>query len=167
MENSRTSIFKYIIKYGFIFGISSILFSLCIYFSGNYTIKNLFHASSFMLINISCIVISLSVFKKKNHNSLTIRESLIVDVGLTVFGGLIAILWKQLFIHILDPSILDKIYDKNFEITTRNSTELAQKDIDRNKYLTKKYTSPLEQIIIALIENLLLGFLLSFIMANY
>lgn len=152
---------KYIIKYGLIMGLASIILSLYIYLTGYYTKQGSIHRLLLFLIIVTSVLIGLITFK--NNNNISLVEALKISIGISLLGGLIAILWKVLLIHAIDPGIIDQINEKHFRRLTENSLELTQNDIDRKLTITRTYTSPLILISIALNENLFWGLILGLI----
>ncbi|WP_405207460.1 DUF4199 domain-containing protein [Aquimarina sp. LLG6339-5] len=162
MKSKSIPIKKYILKYGLFLGIISIIFSLLIYLTGFYTNQNLFHAFTFFLLILSSIILGLLAFKKKNE-FISIGEALKIGIGITVLGGILVVLWKILLMEVIDPEIITQIEDKHIKRIAETSNDFTQENIDRKIAITKKFTSPLIQIGIALIENLFIGFLFSLI----
>ena len=154
---------KYIIKYGLIMGVVSIILSLSIYLTGHYTKQSSIHSLLFFFIIVISIIIGLIAFKKNNNDYISLVEALKISIGISLLGGLIAIVWKVLLIHAIDPGIIDQINEKHFRRLTENSLELTQNDVDRKLAITRIYTSPLILISIALNENLFWGLILGLI----
>ncbi|MGY3793548.1 DUF4199 domain-containing protein [Aquimarina sp. 433] len=163
MESKSIPIKKYILKYGLIYGLLTILFGLYTYLTGDYAKQNLFHASVLSLITISSIITAIISFKKSNDNFINLKEALKIGIGVAILGGLIAVLWKLILIKVIDPGIITELGDKQIKIIAENATDFTQENIDRKIAITKKYTSPLIQIVAAIGVNLFMGFLFSLI----
>lgn len=145
---------KHIIIYGLLFGIVSIIFSISNYLMGFYTKQGITHFFVLLFITVVSIMIGLIAFKKNNNNYISLIEAIKISIGISLLGGLIAILWKILLIHFIDPGIIDQINEKNFKKLAENSIELTKKDIESRTALTKKHISPLILTSMALVEDL-------------
>ncbi|WP_299247971.1 DUF4199 domain-containing protein [uncultured Aquimarina sp.] len=146
---------RHILKYGVIFGIATIIYNLSFYFldysDNKFTITRLF---ILLFIITGSTLLGLLTFKKNNNNCISLKEALKISIGISLIGGLIAILWKILLIHVIDSGIIDQYKENNFKRLAESSLEFTQKDIDRRMAITKTYSSPLIMIYRRLVENL-------------
>jgi len=163
MKSKSIPMKKYIITYGVLFGIMTIIFSLFTYLTGNYTKQNLFHVAALLSITALCITIGMIMFKKNNDHYISLVEALKIGIGIAVLGGLLAVLWRILLINVIDPEIITQLEDKQIKLIAETSNDFTQENIDRKIAITQKYTSPLIQIGAAIAENLFLGFLFGLI----
>ncbi len=163
MENKSISIKKYILKYGILFGIASVILSFIIYKTGNYVKQNLFHSTILFFITITAIMIGLIIFKKKNKGYISLSEGLKIGIGISIIGGLIAVLWKILLLKVIDPEIINIITENHFKRIVENSTDFTQENLDKQIAIVQEYTSPFTMVWTALAEDLFVGFLLSLI----
>lgn len=154
---------KYILKYGVLFGIASIIFSLTSYLTGNYTDQGVFHLIILFFITITSIIAGLLIFKKNNNGYMSLGEALKISIGISLLGGLMAILWKVLLIKVIDPEIITQIEDKQIKRIAKTATNFTQENIERKIAITRKYTSPIRMILIALAEDLINGILFGLI----
>ncbi|WP_299438814.1 DUF4199 domain-containing protein [uncultured Aquimarina sp.] len=163
MKSKIIPVRKYIIKYGIVLGIATVIFSFFIYLTGHYTEQNLFHAAIFFLITLSCIMTGLIAFKNNNDKYISLGEALKIGIGISLLGGLIAILWKILLIKVIDPGIIIQLENNHIKRIAEASSDFTQEQIDRKMALTRKSISPIRMITTALISDLLGGFLISLI----
>ena len=63
MEENSPPLYKHILKYGILFGITNIIFRFLTYIRGNYTKQGLFHLISLLFITIASITTGLMMFK--------------------------------------------------------------------------------------------------------
>ncbi|WP_378172212.1 DUF4199 domain-containing protein [Aquimarina sp. SS2-1] len=154
---------KHILKYGILFGIASILFGVTTYLTGNYTKQGLIHLIILLVITLSSIMAGLLMFKKNNNGYISLGEALKISIGITLLGGFMAILWKVMLLNVIDPEIITQIEDKHIKRIAENSADFTQENIERKIAITKKYTSPLRMILIALAEDLFNGSLFGLI----
>ncbi|MDH7447214.1 DUF4199 domain-containing protein [Aquimarina sp. 2201CG14-23] len=163
MKNKSISIKKYILKYGILYGIIGIIFSLLLYLTENYTKQNLLFPSISFFITISTIILGLMVYKKNNNGYISLKEALKIGIGISLLGGLMVILWKILLTQVIDPEIITQIEDIQIKRLAEKFPNFTQKNMDQHIAITRKYTSPLALLTIALTEHLFLGFLISLI----
>ncbi|MHA7057606.1 DUF4199 domain-containing protein [Aquimarina sp. M1] len=154
VKSKSIPIKKHIIRYGFIFGVASVIFSLASYLTDNYVEPGLFHLIILLLITMTSITAGLLMFKKSNNGYINLSEALKIAIGISLLGGLMAILWKVLLINIIDPEIITQIEDKQIKRVVKNSIDLSHESINRSIAATKKYTSPMRMIVRALVEDL-------------
>ncbi|WP_108803782.1 DUF4199 domain-containing protein [Aquimarina sp. Aq107] len=163
MESKSIPIKKYILTYGLLFGIASIILSFTFYLTGNYVKQNLLHSAILFSITVFFIIFGLLVFKKNNNGFISLIEALKIGIGIAILGGLMAVLWKIILLKQIDPNIINQFEDKQIKRIAEMSSDLTQKNIEEKIKITKKYTSPLRMTITALIEDTFVGFLLSLI----
>ncbi|WP_162144476.1 DUF4199 domain-containing protein [Aquimarina latercula] len=162
MKSKSIPIKTYILKYGAFLGVISVIFSLVIYLTGYYTNQNLFHYLILFLIIVFSNMLGLIAYKKKNE-FISLKEALKIGIGITMLGGLIAILWKIMLMQVIDPEIITQLENKQIKRIAEVSKDLTQENIDRKIAITQKFTSPLVLIGIAIVENFFIGFFLSLI----
>lgn len=148
---------KHILTYGIIFGIASIILSLSAYILGYYTKQGTIHTTILFLVTAGSIIIGLLKFKKNNNGYISVGGALKIAIGISLLGGLIAILWKVLLLHVIDPTIIDQLKEDGFKRLIKTSTELTKEKIKRRVALTDKYTTPIIMVYMALIEDLING----------
>ncbi|WP_298546073.1 DUF4199 domain-containing protein [uncultured Aquimarina sp.] len=153
----RISIKTHILKYGLVCGMVTIIFNFLTYLMGNYTKQNIFHAIIFLLITTSSIILGMIMFKKTNDNYISLGEALKTGIGIAILGGFLTIVWKILLIKVIDPDIITQLEEKHVKHIIDNSYDFSQENIEKQIAITRKYSSPLIQIVANIVENLFLG----------
>ncbi|GAA3516379.1 hypothetical protein GCM10022393_33100 [Aquimarina addita] len=102
-------------------------------------------------------------FKKNNNSFISLKEALKIGIGISVIGGLIAILWKILLIKVIDPEIIQELEKIQIKQYVEESSDFTDENMNSIIKTIKKFTSPPIMILFALIEDLFLGFLISLI----
>ncbi|MBW1295739.1 DUF4199 domain-containing protein [Aquimarina litoralis] len=162
---------KYIIKYGIILGVATIIHVLSFNFlkelENKLTITHLFVLTIgfliLLFITIVSILLGLKAFKKNNDGYISLKEALKISIGIALIGGLIAMLCDILRIHVIDSGFIDQMNENNFKKLVENSTEITQKDIDRRMAITKRVNSPLIMISRSMAAHLCSGILFGLI----
>ncbi len=108
-------------------------------------------------------MVGLIDYKKNNEGFIVLKQTFKIGIGISLLGGLIAILWKILLIHIIDPGVIDMIKESNFKRIVEKSTDLTQENLNQQIAIVNEYTSPFVMIWTALAEDLFVGFLVSLI----
>nr|WP_246615834.1 DUF4199 domain-containing protein [Aquimarina litoralis] len=146
---------KHILKYGAILGIATIIYNFpfkLLEESGDYlTRPRLF---VLLFITVGSIFLGLKALKKNNDGYISLKEALQVSIGISIIGGLIAVLWRILLMHVIDTGIIDQINENHFKQVVENSTEFTQKDVERRMAIAKTRNSPLIMISRRMIEQL-------------
>ncbi|MBW1295745.1 DUF4199 domain-containing protein [Aquimarina litoralis] len=163
MKSKSIPIKKYVIQYGFLLGLSIIIYSLVNYSTGNYTTKSVFHYSILFLITLFSIVIGLISFKRKNNYFISLSEALKIGIGITVLGGFMVTFWEIIVLKVIDPEIITQFEDRQIKKIAETSKDFSQENIERKIAIIQKFTSPWIMIIKGLVEDIIVGFFLSFI----
>ncbi|SEL44970.1 Protein of unknown function [Aquimarina amphilecti] len=163
MKSKSIPIKKYILKYGVIFGIISVIFSLTTYLRGNYTNQGLFHLILLSFITIGSIMTGLLVFKSKNNNFISLLEALKIGVGISILGGILLTSWEVLLIHYIDPEIITQLEDAQIKKVAESSANFTQEEIEKKIKMTQRNTSAMSWILLGFIEDLIVGFLISLV----
>lgn len=163
MKGKIIPIREAIIKFGVIFGIARIIFSLTSYLSGYYANQGLAHLIILFFITVISIVIGQLIFKKSNNGFISLREALKISIGISLLGGLMAVLWKVLLIKVIDPEIITQLEDNHIKRIAETSADFTQENIERTLAINKKHSSSWRMITKAIIEDLFYGFLFGLI----
>ncbi|WP_298546069.1 DUF4199 domain-containing protein [uncultured Aquimarina sp.] len=163
MKSKSIPIKKYIFKYSLLLGILIIIYNFLMYVTGNYTVKNLLHYLILFLLTVFSILIGLISFKKDNNFFINLGEALKIGIGITVFGGLLITLWEILLTKVIDPDIINQLTDVQIKKIAETSTDFTQENIDRKIEIVEKFSSPMIMLLIALLEDIIVGFFLSLI----
>lgn len=163
MLSKNNLIKKHIITYGFLFGILNITFSFLTYITGNYTKPGLFHFIVLLSITIICIITGLIFFKKNNNNYISLKEALIIGISISLIGGIMLTTWEISLIKLIDPEIITQLENNQIKKVAESSPNFTQEEIERKIAITRKNTSAISWFILALTEDLIVGFILSLI----
>ncbi|WP_219008114.1 DUF4199 domain-containing protein [Aquimarina litoralis] len=159
---------KHILKYGVILGVATVIYTLSFKLldeSGiKFTRTRLF---VLLFITIGSILLGLQVFKKNNDGYISLKEVLKISIGISLMGGLVAVLWRILRIHVIDTEFIDQVNENNFKRMLENSIEFTQKDIDRRMAIIKRMNSPLRMISRRMAEHLGHGIVIGYVLGLF
>jgi len=145
MEENKVSIRQYILNYGSLYGIISIVFSLMLFFLDMHYQNNPFQLVISLIIWATLIIIAFIAFKKDNEGFINLSECFKLGLGISLLGGLIGFLYFIILINFLDPEVLEKGFKYQSEIMRMNNPELSQEMINgfietQRKFSTLDYT---------------------------
>ena len=163
MEENKISIRQYIINYGLLFGIVSIVFSLMLFFLDMHYQNNPFQLVISLIIWTTLIIIAFIAYKKDNEGFINLSECFKLGLGISLLGGLIGFLYFLILINFLDTEVLEKGFKYQSEIMRMNNPELSQEMIDTAIEMQRKFSSPGIIFVFVMIFQLFIGFIISLI----
>ena len=163
MEESKVSIRQYILNYGSLLGIVSIIFSLMLFFLDMHYQNSPFQQIVSFIILSASIIIAFIAYKKDNEGFISLSECFKMGLGISLLGGLIGFLYFLILINFLDPEVLEKGFKYQSEIMRMNNPELSQEMIDTAIEMQRKFSSPGIIFVFVMIFQLFIGFIISLI----
>ncbi|MDY8137236.1 DUF4199 domain-containing protein [Aquimarina sp. 2201CG5-10] len=163
MKNNTLSARNYILKYGFVLGILSAIYSFILYLIGNMTNENWLFPIISAIILIGVINYGIYKHKLDNNGFLKLGNAIKIGIGIVLFGGIITIIWKAILFNVIDPNLSDQMLNAEIERIIANNPDLSQKQLDRNIAIAEKFGSIYVKSLYVLIENLLFGSIISLI----
>lgn len=157
---------KLVLIYGAILGFLTIAVSLFSYLSGQYTDQNLYHATILFLITFFSIGAGIVHFKKLNSH-ITLIKAFKIGIAISLLGGFIAILWKVLLLHVIDPDIIEQLKENQYKDTVQSYTTLSKENIEQKVAITERSTSPIRMITLALLSDLISGTIISLVISLF
>lgn len=149
---------------GAVLGLLLIIFTFILHFLD--AIQNQMLASMAWLIVIGGIVWAHSEYKKQNEGFMSYSQGLGIGVLVSLIGGLIVSVFSALLMHFIDPTILKNILNQ-----TRRKLEqdprMTDEIIEQTMSITETMMQPHWLIIISLISYLIVGLILSLIIAAF
>jgi len=161
MEAQKTSAKKFIINYGVLLGILSVLLGAVIYITNSYTDPHWIFSVLGVVVLIGVIVYAIKAFKKANGGFLTLGEALKVGIGTALIGGLIGVIWTLLLTNVLEPDYMQQVMEVQKEKMLDQG--LSEEQIEASAEMMEKFSSPLISVAASLIGNLFFGFIISLI----
>ena len=161
METQKTSAKKFIINYGVLLGILSVLLGAIIYITNNHADPHWIFSVLGFLILIVAIVMAIKAFKKANGGYLTLGQALKVGIGTALIGGLIGVIWTLLLTNVLEPDYMQQVMEVQKEKMLDQG--LSEEQIEASAEMMEKFSNPLISVAFSLIGNLFLGFVISLI----
>ena len=130
MEENKVDLRQYILNYGLLLGIVSVIFNLMLFFLDMHYQNDPFQQVVSFIILSASIIIPFIAYKKDNEAFINLSECFKMGLGISLLGGLIGFLYFLLVINFLDPEVLEKGFKYQSEIMRMNNPELSQEMID-------------------------------------
>lgn len=160
MENQTTTT-RTALKWGVIFGIISILYSTAIMVSGQIGNKALGYPV-YIIIAVG-IYLAMNDFKKENQGFMTYGQGLGLGTLMSAIIGLLSGFFSFAYMKFIDTTISDQIMSKAVEEMEKSGA--TDEQIDQAMEMTKMFMSPGSMFIFGLLGTVLIGFILSLIIA--
>ena len=157
MENS-TSVKSVAYPFGIVLALYSILYLILIYVF-NVSQTNWVVGLISKIVEIAIFIFALITFKKKNGNIISLKQALKVGLGIAVVGGLIAAVY--IFIHYtyIYPEFLQNMYDT--QVLAMSEQGLTAEQMEGALTWLEYTSSPWVYSVMAIIGNLIFGFIIS------
>ena len=161
MENQTTSATSIMMTYGLYSGLAAILLSVSVYAMGLHYDPPFWVSIVNVLISATLIYMGEKAFRTSNQGYLTFGEGLKIGMGISVVGGIIAIIYQQIFMNFIEPDFMTNM----MEITRQKLVEqnMSSEQIDQAMEMSQKFTGPGMQIAVGIIGILFFGFIISLI----
>ncbi len=164
MEENQPKTGKFALTYGLILGgIGAVLLFMLYSMDMHYQNEWPTVLISFGVM-IAMIIIGMIQFKKANHGFMSFGQALKVGVGICLISGIVGAIVYQIFTNFIDPEMISKTteFQRNKML---ESTALTAEQIDAQLEMGAKFQTPLMQVLIGLVGNIVLGFVFSLIPA--
>jgi len=149
------------IRYGLITGIITVIYSLILYLTELNTNTWLSWISTAILI--AGIVMAHKHFKTANGGFMSYGQGLSIGSILSVIVGALSGIFLYIYLKFIDSELIQRMQEKQYmEMERRGMTD---EQIEQATQMSQKLTSPEMMVIWAIIGTLLMGFILSLIIA--
>jgi hypothetical protein len=161
---SKKSIRDFILHYGNILGLISIVFGLMIFFLDlHYAQEN-----SVSLVNygvsVSVLVIALLDYKKTNNGLLSLGDSVKMGMGVFLISVFYVSIYTIILINFLDPETLNKSLEVTEMKILEQNPEISEDQLDQILSFQEKFSTPFVIITVLIIFSLVSGFFSSLIL---
>ncbi len=160
MEERKPTTGKIALKYGLIFGVIGIIFTLMLYSQElHYQIdlKRFFiNIALGLLFVVVGSILGMNEFKKGNNSYMSFGQGLKIGVGLSLISGIIAIIFSFVMTEVIDPDMQEKAI--NYATEMMQDAGMTEDQIDKQLAGQKEPNIPLN-IGIGLIFAIFIGFI--------
>ncbi|ARS34215.1 DUF4199 domain-containing protein [Pontibacter actiniarum] len=161
MTEKEPSVGSVALKWGFIFALVGVIFSLILMVSG--LAENRWLSSLAYLILIAGIVVAMKNYKEQNYGYMSYGQGL--GIGTIVSGvfGFLSGLFTWLYVEFVDTEYMGRVMEQQREEMIRQG--LTDEQIDAGMAMAENFQGPVTMILGATIVTLIIGFILSLIIS--
>lgn len=168
METQSAKPSKFILNYGLLLGIISVVLGVIMYVTNEYLDPHWAYSVLGYAIFIIVVVLGIKAYKSANGTYLSIGEAIKVGVGIALIGGIISIIWTLLLMNVIEPTSMEQLQEIQAEAMRERGMTEAQ--ISAGLEMASNFTSPwitgAISIVASLFFGLIVGLLAGLIMKN-
>ncbi|MGJ8593443.1 MAG: DUF4199 domain-containing protein [Aquaticitalea sp.] len=163
METQKLQARKFILNYGLILGVISILIGVVMYVTNLYIEKSWISSLLSILVMIVIISYGINEFKKHSGGFLNLGQALKIGVGIALVAGIIGVIYQLIFINFIEPDFMEQMMQLQFDKMIEDNPDMSQEQIDMSIEMAKKFSSPWITMAISIVGSLFLGLIISLI----
>lgn len=163
METQKTEAKKFVLNYGLLLGILSVILGVIMYVTNAYLDPSFIYTILGFLILVVVISLGIKAFKNENSNYLSLGEALKVGIGIAVIGGIISAIWTFLLMNYIEPDFMAQMSDVSREKMLEMNPNMTQEQIDTAMEFNAKFTSSWMMMAFSLVGNLFFGLIISLV----
>ena len=150
------------IRYGLLTGLVSVIYMFLTFATGQVSNQAMQWAG--ILIPIGGIYLAHSAFKKMNDGYMTYGQGLGIGVLLSVVSGIIGVVFNYLYKAFIDPDLQAQIVE-GVRAKMEAAGNMSDAQIDQAVSMTTKFSTGPISIAIGLVASVLLGLIVSLVVA--
>lgn len=163
METQNTEAKKFVLNYGILLGILSVIMGVIMYITNAYLNPSFIYSIIGFLLLIVVITLSIKAYKSENGNYLSLGEALKVGIGVAVIGGIITALWSFVLMNYIEPDYMAQMMDVSRDKMTEMNPNMTDAQLETAMEFNSKFSSPWIVMAFSLIGNLFFGLIISLI----
>nr|WP_271767075.1 DUF4199 domain-containing protein [Aquimarina algiphila] len=144
-------------------GVSSVLFSVTLYLTGNIFGRSWLKALTSLSIFIGIIIYAIYSYKHKNNSFLKLREALKMGIGITFVAEIISIIWEILLRNVIEPDMTNHILQIQQDSMIQNNPDISMEKVHKKITTIKKHNALYILSMLSLINYLFVGFIISLV----
>ncbi|MBT8281979.1 MAG: DUF4199 domain-containing protein [Muriicola sp.] len=113
MEQNQPKIGKFSLNYGLILGGISVVFGLMLYFVDAHTNQDSTSQIIGIVLAVAVIMWAIFNFRKANSGLLSLGQAIKLGVLISLYSGIIYIIWLIFLAHVLDTEFIATIAENN------------------------------------------------------
>ncbi|RPG57318.1 MAG: DUF4199 domain-containing protein [Flavobacteriales bacterium TMED96] len=161
---TRKSIRDFILHYGNILGLVSVVFALMIFFLDlHYAQENSINLVNYG-ISVSVIIIALLDYRKTSAGILSLGDSIKMGMGIFLISAIYISIYTVILINFLDTETLTKSLEVTEMKILEQNPEISEEQLDQILSFQEKFSTPFVIITVLIIFSLISGFFSSLIL---
>lgn len=163
MEEQQPQARKFILNYGLILGVISILIAVVMYVMNLYIEKSWIGGTLSFAAMIVIIAYGISEFKKSSGGYLSLGQALKIGVGISLISGIIVLIYQFIFMNYIEPDFMENMMQMQFDQMIEQNPDMSKEQIDMSMEMGRKFSSPWITTAISIIGSLFFGLIISLI----
>ena len=163
-NKTKKSVKDFILHYGNILGVVSIVFALMIFFLDlHYAQENSINLVNYG-ISVSVIIIALLDYRKTSAGILSLGDSIKMGMGIFLISAIYISIYTIILINFLDTETLTKSLEVTEMKILEQNPEISEEQLDQILSFQEKFSTPFVIITVLIIFSLISGFFSSLIL---
>ena len=163
-NKTKKSVRDFILHYGNILGVVSIVFALMIFFLDlHYAQENSINLVNYG-ISVSVIIIALLDYRKTSAGVLSLGDSIKMGMGIFLISAIYISIYTIILINFLDTETLTKSLEVTEMKILEQNPEISEEQLDQILSFQEKFSTPFVIITVLIIFSLISGFFSSLIL---
>ncbi len=163
MENQQATAKKFVLNYGVMLGIISVIYGVILYVTNIYLNPGMVYGLISFAILIIVISLAIKAFKSENGGFLSLGEALKVGIGVAVIGGIIAAIWTFVLTTYIEPDYVNQVMEAGRENLIETQPDMTEAQIDGAMEMSSKLSSPPIAFALSIVGSLFFGLIISLI----
>ena len=161
---TKKSVRDFILHYGNILGLVSVVFALMIFFLDlHYAQENSINLVNYG-ISVSVIIIALLDYRKTSAGILSLGDSIKMGMGIFLISAIYISIYTIILINFLDTETLTKSLEVTEMKILEQNPEISEEQLDQILSFQEKFSTPFVIITVLIIFSLISGFFSSLIL---
>ncbi len=163
MENKPTEAKKFVLNYGVLLGILSVILGVVMYVTDAHLDPSIIYTVISSLILIVVITYGIKAFKQENGGFLNLTEALKVGIGIAVIGGLISAIFSYVLMTFIEPDFMAQTMEVTRNKMLETNPNMTEDQVEEAMEMGASFSSPWVLMAFSLIGSLFFGLIISLI----
>ncbi len=163
METAKTEAKKFILNYGVLLGILSILMGVVTYVTNSHLEPSLITSILSFVVLTVVIILGIKAFKSENSGYLTLGEALKIGVGIALIGGIFSGIWMLILMNFLEPAYMAQMAELQREGMIEANPNMTDQQLDAAMEMAAKFSSPWISVAFIIVGSMFMGLIISLI----
>ncbi len=142
MEDQKPTTGKFAINYGVILGVILILISVIMYVTGMQLEGTVWPMYLYYIIFPAIIIYTISQYKKKNGNLLSLGEAIKLGLITAIISALVFAAYNMVFNYLIDTEYAGQILDVTRDKLLENPN-MTEEQVDKAMSISENFSSPI------------------------
>lgn len=163
MEQQSTQTKKFILNYGLLFGLASVVLGVIMYVTNAHIQPHWAYAVITYALFIFFVVWGIRAFKTENEGFLSLGQAIKIGIGIALIAALITSAWSLLLSEVLEPDYMDQMMEVQREAMLEQNPTMTDEQLAMAEEWGSKFQAPWIMIPVSIIGNVFIGLIISLI----